>query len=154
MDQLGKDLEKIVKAGIGAVSEGLNRSAELVDRLARKGEPLYNQAVSAVSDTAGKVKKTVSDIINAPVPLDQVKNSLKTLGKRELTEISDFIGQLLAGLEEEEREKETQKEDGAEEAAERVPDGDECGGAADCGKSEADGPSDCEGPADEEKKAD
>ena len=151
MGQLGKDLEKIIKAGIGAVSEGLSRSAELVDRFAKKGEPLYNQAMDTVSDTAGKVKKTVSDILNAQVPLDQIKNSLKTLGKKELTEISDFIGQLLAGFDEEE---EKEKEDGAEDTAENAPDGDGCGCAADSGETEAECPADNVKAGDEEQKAD
>ena len=150
MDQLGKDLEKIIKAGIGAVSEGLSRSAELVDRFAKKGEPLYNQAMDTVSDTAGKMKKTVSDILNAQVPLDQVKNSLKTLGKKELTEVSDFIGQRLAGLEEEEKAK----EDGAENTVENTLDRDGCGCAADSGETEAECPADNVKAGDEEQKAD
>ena len=57
MDQLGGEIKKIVQAGIGAVAVGVEKAQEAVETLSKKGEPLYQQAKSAVTDAAGKLKE-------------------------------------------------------------------------------------------------
>ena len=64
MDQLGNELKKVLKAGMGAVAAGLEMGQDAIEQLAKKGEPLYEQAKNAVSDAAGKVKQTI-DSLNA-----------------------------------------------------------------------------------------
>ena len=54
MDQLSDELKKMLKAGMGAVAAGLEKGQEAIDSLAQKGEPIYQQAKSAVSDAADK----------------------------------------------------------------------------------------------------
>ncbi len=61
MDQLGDELKKVLQAGLGAVATGVEKAQEAVENLSKKGEPLYEQAKSAVLDAAGKVKQAVSE---------------------------------------------------------------------------------------------
>ena len=56
MEQLGNELEKVLKAGIGAVATGVEKTKEAIESLAQKGEPLYAQAKDAVNDAATAVK--------------------------------------------------------------------------------------------------
>ena len=79
MDQFTQDLKKVLKAGIGAVAAGLEKSQEAIDTLAKKGEPLYEQAKSVVTDAAGKVKQAVSDGIEAISAKPQVQEVIDTL---------------------------------------------------------------------------
>ena len=65
MDQFGDELKKVFKAGLGAVAAGLEKGQDALENLAQKGEPIYQQAKSAVTDAAGKVAQAVSDGIQA-----------------------------------------------------------------------------------------
>lgn len=65
MEQLGNELKKILKAGMGAVASGLEMGQEAIESLAQKGEPIYQQAKSAVTDAAGKMAQAVSDGIQS-----------------------------------------------------------------------------------------
>ncbi len=95
MEDLGKGLEKLVKAGIGAVSEGLDFTQDMIDRLAAKGEPLYNQARSSVDETAEKIRETVRKAMSGQ-ELDDIKHSLALLKREEMIEIADFLRELIA----------------------------------------------------------
>ena len=66
MDQLGNELKKVLKAGMGAVAAGLEMGQDAIEQLAKKGEPLYEQAKNAVTDAAGKVKQTISSMNAQP----------------------------------------------------------------------------------------
>ena len=79
MDQLGNELKKVLKAGIGAVATGLEKGQEAIDSLAKKGEPLYQQAKSAVTDAADKVKQAVSGGIEAMAAKPQAQELIDTL---------------------------------------------------------------------------
>ena len=57
MDQLGTELKKVLKAGMGAVAAGLEMGQDAIEQLAKKGEPLYEQAKNAVTDAAGDYRK-------------------------------------------------------------------------------------------------
>ena len=61
MEQIGKEIEKVIKAGIGAVKTGVEFSADTLEKLAQKGEPIYDKAKSSLCEAAGKVKKAVDD---------------------------------------------------------------------------------------------
>ena len=61
MDQIGENIEKIIKAGIGAASTGIEKAGEALEKLAQKGEPVYQQAKTTVVGAAGKLKKAVDD---------------------------------------------------------------------------------------------
>ena len=65
MDQIGNELKKMLKAGLGAVAAGAEKAQEAIETLSQKGEPLYQQAKSAVSDAAGKVAQAVNEGIQS-----------------------------------------------------------------------------------------
>ena len=54
-------LKKILMAGFGAVSTGMEKSQEMLDKLAEKGEGAYEQAVAAGKETAEKLKKAYEE---------------------------------------------------------------------------------------------
>ncbi|MBR0229656.1 MAG: hypothetical protein IJQ62_15015 [Clostridia bacterium] len=80
MDQLGNELKKVLKAGMGAVAAGLEMGQDAIEQLAKKGEPLYEQAKSAVTDAAGKVKQTI-DSLNAQPQTQEIIDALRGMGK-------------------------------------------------------------------------
>ena len=79
MDQFGDELKKMLKAGIGAVAAGLEKSQDVIEDLAKKGEPIYEQAKTVVADAAGKVKQAVSDGIDAMNVKPQVEDLIDSL---------------------------------------------------------------------------
>lgn len=100
MEQIGKEIEKVIKAGIGAVKTGVEFSAETLEKLAQKGEPLYMQAKSSICEAAGKVKKAVDDsnipenfsmMLGGKVTVDTVISVLRRLNKEELDAIRSAI---------------------------------------------------------------
>ena len=61
MEQFGNELKKVLKAGLGAVATGAEMAQEAIENLSKKGEPLYQQAKSAVTDAADKIRQAVND---------------------------------------------------------------------------------------------
>ena len=61
MEQFGNELKKVLKAGLGAVATGAEKAQEAIETLSKKGEPLYQQAKTAVTDAADKIMQAVSD---------------------------------------------------------------------------------------------
>ena len=59
--QVTDSLKKILMAGFGAVSTGVEKSQEVLDKLAEKGEGAYQQAVAAGKETADKLKKAYEE---------------------------------------------------------------------------------------------
>ncbi len=80
MDQLGNELKKVIKAGMGVVAAGLEMGQDAIEQLAKKGEPLYEQAKNAVTDAAGKVKQTF-DSMTAQPQAQEVIDTLRGMGK-------------------------------------------------------------------------
>ena len=98
MDQWTDEIKKVIKAGIGAVATGVEKTQDAIETLAQKGEPLYQQANSAVCDTAGKIKKAVNDsgIPDALAGRPRVDSLIRAL--QQLTQ--EELDQLRAALEE------------------------------------------------------
>ncbi len=80
MEQLGNELKKVLKAGMGAVATGLEMGQDAIEQLAKKGEPLYEQAKNAVADAAGKVKQTI-DSLNAQPQAQEIIDTLRGMGR-------------------------------------------------------------------------
>ena len=59
--QVTDSLKKILMAGFGAVSSGVEKSQEVLDKLAEKGESAYQQAVAAGKETADMLKKAYEE---------------------------------------------------------------------------------------------
>lgn len=101
MEQFSDELKKVVKAGFGAVSAGVEKAQEVIDDLSKKGEPLYEQAKSAVNDAAEKIKKAVDDsgIGNAFSRRPQVQDiisDLQQLTREELDEVREALEDIYA----------------------------------------------------------
>ena len=100
MEQFGKDLEKILKAGIGAVSTGVEKGAQAIEKLAQKGEPIYQQAKESVCEAAGKIKKAVDEsnipdhitmLFGGKATKEAVIAALKQFSKDELDAVKSAI---------------------------------------------------------------
>ncbi|MBQ7184832.1 MAG: hypothetical protein IJR97_12705 [Clostridia bacterium] len=99
MNDILNNLEKLVKAGFGAASEGLDQAAKVVDKFAEKGEPAYNQAKEAVSGVMDSLKKTFTE--PDPTEIEQIKALLRRFPREALTEIEQLIAELKAEAPEE-----------------------------------------------------
>ena len=76
MDQISEEIKKVVQAGIGAVAAGMEKAQEAVETLSKKGEPIYEQAKSAVTGAAGKVKQAfdksgIADALSGKIKADE-----------------------------------------------------------------------------------
>ena len=114
MSEIKDSLKKIVMAGFGAVSTGLEKSQEMLDQLAEKGKDSYEQAAQATRGAVEKLKQAFEagdiglqkeDILTvmAGMPLDALKD------------IREGLDSLICDLEKAAQEAEETRE--AEEAA-------------------------------------
>ena len=113
MEQFGNELKKVLKAGMGAVAAGLEIGQDAIEQLAKKGEPLYEQAKNAVSDAAGKVKQTISSMSAQP-QAQEIIDTLRGMGK----EAWDQVRAALDEFEAQAAEAEQAAKDAAEAAEE------------------------------------
>ena len=113
MEQFGNELKKVLKAGMGAVAAGLEIGQDAIEQLAKKGEPLYEQAKNAVSDAAGKVKQTISSMSAQP-QAQEIIDTLRGMGK----EAWDQVRAALDECEAQAAEAEQAAKDAAEAAEE------------------------------------
>ena len=95
MDQLGDELKKVLKAGIGAVAAGLEMGQDAIEQLAKKGEPLYEQAKNAVTDAADKVKQTF-DSMTAQPQAQEIIDALRGMGKEAWDQVRAAINEFEA----------------------------------------------------------
>ena len=59
--QVTESLKKILMAGFGAVSSGVEKSQEMLDKLAEKGESAYEQTVAAGRETFDQLRKAYEE---------------------------------------------------------------------------------------------
>lgn len=105
MDQIGNELKKVLKAGIGAVAAGVEKTQDAIETLAQKGEPLYEQAKSAVIDAAGKVKKAVDDsgitgMFACRSRVEKVVEEMQTMTREELDAVREALEDIYPGASE------------------------------------------------------
>jgi polyhydroxyalkanoate synthesis regulator phasin len=94
MDQLGNDLKKVLQAGIGAVATGLEKAQDAIEDLSKKGEPIYEQAKSAVTDVVDKARKAISE--SARPKVEDFVAGLRQFSADELKKIRDALDDLTA----------------------------------------------------------
>ena len=129
MDQITNELKKMVKAGMGAVAAGMEKTQEAIDTFAKKGEPIYQQAKSVVSDAADKVKQAVNDGIqnmNCKPGVEEIISKVKDLTQEEWEQIrgavDDFFAQAREAAEKAKEDAEASPDGAADaEAAEEAP---------------------------------
>jgi len=93
MEDFIKDLEKVIKAGIGAVATGMEKAQDAVEKLAQKGEPLYQQAKTSVSEFADKVCNAFQEL-GKPKLADMIHDA-QALTDEELTALHKGIGEMI-----------------------------------------------------------
>ena len=133
MEQFSDSLKKVVKAGFGAVAAGMEKTQEVIENLSQKGEPLYEQAKSAVSDAAEKIKKAVDesgigDAFSCRPQVQSVISDLQQMSREELEEVREAVEELLSlrkrqdeAREETEQTEETKQTEETEETDETAP---------------------------------
>ena len=127
MEQIGSELKKILMAGIGAMSTGVEKSQEVIDKLAQKGEITYEQAKVLSQETANKVKKAyndsgIADFFSCKVKKENVVDDLKTLAKDDLVWLRDQLSGIITAKEQEEQKASEQAQANAAPDADRKPD--------------------------------
>ena len=118
MEQITEELKKMVKAGMGAVATGMEKTQEAIETFAKKGEPIYQQAKTVVSDAADKVKQAVNEGIqtmNCKPGVEEIISKVKNLTREEWEQIREAVDEFFAQVKE--------KAEQAETAAEETPDG-------------------------------
>lgn len=93
MEDFIKDLEKVIKAGIGAVATGMEKAQDAVEKLAQKGEPLYQQAKTSVSEFADKVCTAFQEL-GKPKLADMIHDA-QALTDEDLTALHKGIGEMI-----------------------------------------------------------
>ena len=94
MDQFGNDLKKVLQAGIGAVATGLEKAQGAIEDLSKKGEPIYEQAKTAVVDAVDKAKKAINE--SAKPKVEDFVAGLRQFSIDELRKIRDALDELTA----------------------------------------------------------
>lgn len=127
MEQITNELRKMVKAGIGAVAAGVEKTQETIDSFAKKGEPIYQQAKTAVNDAADKVKQAVNDgfqRMNCKPGVEEIISKVKELTQDEWEQVrgavDDFFAQAQEAAEKAEKDFEAAP-DGAADVNESEP---------------------------------
>lgn len=59
--QVTDSLKKILMAGFGAVSSGMEKSQEFIDKLAEKGESAYEQTAAAGKEAIDQLRKAYEE---------------------------------------------------------------------------------------------
>ena len=118
MEQITDELKKMVKAGMGAVAVGMEKTQEAIETFAKKGEPIYQQAKTAVNEAADKVMQAVNEGIqsmNCKPRAEEIINKVKDLTQEEWEQIRGAVDVFFA------QAKEAAEQAKAE--AEKAPDG-------------------------------
>ncbi len=108
MEEICKEIEKVIKASLGAVATGVEKAQVAVDQFAKKGEPIFQQAKSTVADVADKLVKTLSEI-GKPKVADMLHDA-REFSLEDMYALREGISQLIL-----------QKEAELEEAPEIIP---------------------------------
>jgi polyhydroxyalkanoate synthesis regulator phasin len=110
MDQINSELKKILMAGIGAVSTGVEKSQQVIERLAQKGEITYEQAKVLSQEAASKVKKAydescIADFFSCKVKKENVVEDLKQFSVEDLTWLRDQLSGIITAKQQEQEQQ-------------------------------------------------
>lgn len=92
MDQFGNDLKKVLQAGIGAVATGLEKAHGAIEDLSKKGEPILEQAKTAVTDTVNKAKQAINE--SAKPQVEDFIGRLQQFSAEELSKIRAALDEM------------------------------------------------------------
>ncbi len=95
-NSIGDELKKVLLAGLGAVAVTAEKSKELVDKLAKKGEITWEQGKVLNEELTRKMKKTYDEKV-APIftesrtKAEKVVDELRTMTKEQLKSVKEQI---------------------------------------------------------------
>ena len=92
MEEFLKEVEKMIKAGIGAVAAGVEKAQGAVDKLAKKGEPIYQQAKVSVTEFADKVCNAFREL-GKPKLADMIHDA-QELNSQDLTALNKALEEM------------------------------------------------------------
>ncbi len=118
-NNLGDDLKKVLLAGVGAVAVTAEKSKELVEQLAKKGEITLEQGRILNEELSRKVKKAVKEnfgdfVQKQKKTVEEVADDLRTMTREELAAIRDRI-EAMQQVADEESKDETGDDEGKDE---------------------------------------
>ena len=98
--QITEGLRKIMMAGIGAVTTGVEKSQEVIDKYAEKGKATFEQAKSATKDAAEKVKKAydesgIPEWFSPDVTKEMLLDAAQALSKDDMIWLRDALQALI-----------------------------------------------------------
>ena len=93
MEEFLKEVEKMIKAGIGAVAAGVEKAQGAVDKLAKKGEPIYQQAKVSVTEFADKVCNAFREL-GKPKLADMIHDA-QELNNQDLTALNKALEEMI-----------------------------------------------------------
>ena len=110
------ELEKILKACVGAVETVAEKTGEVVDALAEKGAPAYEKAKEAGADLFSRLRDAVN---NGAVQqeMEELTDKLAGFSREQLRGLRDLIDRAEAELDKREKQPEAKEEAQAEETA-------------------------------------
>ena len=127
--QVTDSLKKILMAGFGAVSTGMEKSQEVLDKLAEKGEGAYQQAVAAGKETADKLKKAyeesgIKDMFDQGIAIrkEDLLTMADTLPVEDILWLQNQLVALAVKMTAEQAKSEMESDDEAEEDAPETED--------------------------------
>lgn len=108
------EIEKILKACVGAVQTVAEKTGEVVDALAEKGAPAYEKAKEAGADMVGRIR----DAVNSGAvqqEMKEISDSLTSFSREQLASLKRMIEQAEQELERKEAEAASDGEEKTEE---------------------------------------
>jgi len=119
-NNIGDDLKKILLAGLGAVATTAEKSKELVDQLAKKGEITWEQGKVLNEELSQKVKKAVKEnlgpiIGEGKTVVENVVENLRTMTREQLKSVKEQIEAMEKADEDEKSEQGSTDGDSGEE---------------------------------------
>lgn len=99
MEQIGNEIKKVIQAGMGAVATGVEKTQGAIDQWAQKGEPIYQQAKTAVTEKAKKICKAVQqcplrDMLCCRPRSEKIIRELELLSPEELDAVRQALKEM------------------------------------------------------------
>lgn len=119
------ELKKILMAGIGAIQTGLEKSQEVIDTLAEKGKPAFDQAAQFTQEAADTIKEEyeksiLSEVVSGKFKKETILEAIKKLDKDELLFLRDAIDELIIEIDAKAIEKDADCDEDDEDIAEEA----------------------------------
>ena len=104
------EIEKILKACVGAVQTVAEKTGEVIDSLAEKGTPAYEKAVEKGNDVIGKIRDSLRDM-DIPSEIDLLTGRIGEFTREQLELLRQKIDEAEEALDRKEQATDAEKEE-------------------------------------------